>query len=221
MIVREGLRRMYAEGDDVCYYLTVGNEPYEMPEMPAGVEHDILKGLYRLSGAEHKRGAAIKLLGSGAILNEVREAQRMLRETFDVDCEVWGAPSYQQLHREGLEVERWNLLHPGSEARLPHARRCFGDDPKSLVVAASDYVKALPHTIRDWVPGRFVALGTDGFGRSEGRAALRDWFEVDARHVAWATLSALHRDDRFDKRRLTAARKKLEIDPDKADAYSL
>jgi pyruvate dehydrogenase E1 component len=236
VILQEGIRRMYVESEDVCFYITVENEAYPMPEMPGDVREGILRGLYRFReapGAKPSgRGARsskrsskekpgettpVKLLGSGAILNEVIRAQQLLADDYGVQAEVWAVTSYQQLHREALDVERWNRLNSGSKPRTPYVRRCLGDDERALVVAASDYVKALPYSIRAWAPGAFVGLGCDGFGRSESRSALRDYFEVDARHVAFATLAALQRRGELDAKTLERARSRLAIDPDKPD----
>ena len=136
---------------------------------------------------------------------------------FGVDSEVWAVTSYQQLHREALAVERENRLRGAAQPRASHVEQCLGSDPETLVVAASDYTKALPCSIRAWTPGRLVSLGTDGFGRSDGRAALRDYFEVDARHVVWATLDALERRGDIDRKTLERAMKRLEVDPRKPD----
>ncbi|MHC4218706.1 MAG: pyruvate dehydrogenase (acetyl-transferring), homodimeric type [Planctomycetota bacterium] len=217
VILQEGIRRLCVEQEDLCYYLTVGNEPYAMPAMPPESRDGILKGLYRFKASGGKGVAGVKLLGSGAIMNEVLAAQELLASDYGIKCEVWSATSYQQLHREGLEVERWNRLHPGETPRVPYARQCLGTDDGTLVVAASDYTKALPLSICQWAPANFVALGTDGFGRSEGRAALREYFEVDARHVAYATLEALARKGRISAEQLRDAARKLAIDPGKAD----
>jgi pyruvate dehydrogenase E1 component len=215
VVVREGIRRMYVEQEPLCYYLTVGNEPYPMPPMPEGAEQGILKGLYRYESAADEQAPPTRLLGSGAIMNEVLKARRMLDGDFGVPSEVWAATSYQQLHRDALEVERWNRLHPREPARVPWVRQCLGSDADAVVVAASDFTKTLPASIAPWLDGSFVALGTDGFGRSDGRAALRDHFEVDARHVAWATLQALARVGRFPEERLEQAGLTLGIAPDK------
>jgi pyruvate dehydrogenase E1 component len=188
-----------------------------MPAMPPESRDGILKGLYRLKAGGGKGVAAVKLLGSGAIMNEVLAAQELLANDYGIKSEAWSVTSYQQLHREGLEVERWNRLHPGEEPRVPYARQCLGADDETLVVATSDYTKALPLSIRQWAPANFVALGTDGFGRSEGRAALREYFEVDARHVAYATLEALARKGQISAEQLRDAARKLHIDPNKSD----
>jgi len=219
VIIEEGLRRMYVEGENICYYLTVGNEPYVMPEMPEGTREGILRGAYRYHGTPGAGDASdLKLLGSGAIMNEVLEAQRILHQDYGVESEAWSVTSYQQLFRDGLEMTRLNRLQPDEQPRVPYVAECFGGDSDGLVVAASDYVKALPYSIREWISGDFVGLGTDGFGLSEGRTALRDWFEVDARHVAYATLEALARRGRFDRAKLAQAAKKLNIDASKPDA---
>jgi len=213
-IVKEGLRRMYVEQEGICYYLTVGNEPYAMPSMPKGCEEGILKGAYPFRRTSKKKAAeAVKLLGSGAILNEVLRAQEYLHAEHGVESEAWSVTSYQQLFREGLDVRRTNRLNPTAEPETSYVEDCFGRQPEGLTVAASDYMKALPFSIRDWVAGDFVGLGTDGFGRSEGRTALRDHFEVDWRHVAWGTLAAMFRRGEIDESKLNQAAKKLEIDP--------
>jgi pyruvate dehydrogenase E1 component len=215
VLLDEGIRRMYVAQEDVCYYLTVENEPYAMPPMPLGVRDGILRGLYRYNSTGGGDAGRLKLLGSGPILNQVLAAQQRLHADWGVESEVWAATSYQQLHREALEVERANRLATEGESRRPYVTTCLGDDPETLVVAASDWVRALPCSIAPWLPGSFVALGTDGFGRSDGRAALRDYFEVDARHVAWAVLRGLARQGRFSAARLRKARAALEIDPAK------
>jgi pyruvate dehydrogenase E1 component len=220
VILQEGLRRMYEAQENVCYYLTVENEPYAMPAMPPDARDGILKGLYRLNTGKTRKSAGVagvKLLGSGAIMNEVLKAQKILAKDYGIEAEAWSATSYQQLHREGLDVERWNRLNPAKKPKTPYVRKCLGNGDETLVVAASDYTKALPLSVRQWAPANFVALGTDGFGRSEGRAALREYFEVDARHVAWATLEALARMGKFEAEQLKAAAKQLDIDSGKAD----
>ncbi len=203
VVMQEGIRRMHVVGEDVCYYLTVGNETYEMPAMPTGAQEGILRGLYRFESAGPSP-APVQVIGSGAIMNEVLKARELLAK-WGVASDAWVATSYQQLHRQGLAVEQWNRQHPDEPERLTYVRECLGSDPTTLVVAASDYMKTLPHTIRQWMPGTFVALGTDGFGLSEDRASLRDHFEVDARHIAWATIEALARRGDFPVSRLAAA----------------
>jgi pyruvate dehydrogenase E1 component len=217
VIVQDGLRRMFVEQQDVCFYLTVANEPYAMPPMPAGVRDDILRGAYRFrTVGDETHARAIKLLGSGAILNQVLEAQRLLHDDYGIASEAWSVTSYQQLFRDAVDVARWNRLHPAEEPRVAHVTRCFGVDDTGLVVAASDYLKALPYSLRDWIRGDFVGLGTDGFGRSESRAALRDHFEVDARHVAWAVIESRVRRGAARRELLERAMRDLRVDPEKA-----
>lgn len=220
VIIQDGIRRMYAEGEDVFYYITVGNENYAMPPMPAGkgVREGILRGMYRFRPApdgENLRHRA-QLLGSGAILNEALKAQVLLAETFGVAADVWSVTSYKELRNDGMAAERWNLLHPGAKPRKPWVTRLLekGEGP---VVAASDYVKMLPDSISRWVPGGLVSLGTDGFGRSESRGALRDFFEVDHRFIALAALRALAERGAIGFDEVKAAMKSLKISPNKPD----
>jgi len=218
VIVRDGIRRMYEEREPVFYYLTVGNEPYVQPAMPDDVEEGILKGLYKFKAtAKPKKGQPrIHLFGSGAILREALKAQEILAEQFKVAANVWSATSYNQLRREALACERWNLLHPGEEPRVPYVADVLEKEPWPIV-ATSDYMKALPHQISPWVPNGLYALGTDGFGRSEARAQLRDYFEIDARYVALAALQQLAAQGKFDRAKLAAAAKSLGIAADKPD----
>jgi pyruvate dehydrogenase E1 component len=217
VILRDGIRRLCVDQEDLCYYLTVGNEPYPMPSMPEDAEAGILKGLYRFRSTSGAAAPRVKLLGSGAIMNQVLAAQDLLANDYGIDSEVWSATSYQQLHRDGMSVERWNRLHPDEEPKIAYACQCLGEDDDTLVVAASDYMKALPLSIRHWAPARFVALGTDGFGCSEGRDALRQHFEVDARHIAYAALEGLARANKVGAEELRRAVKDLDIDPEKSD----
>jgi pyruvate dehydrogenase E1 component len=207
---------MYGDGEAVFYYLTVMNEQYEMPPMPEGAEAGIIKGLYRFrSGQDGKAKARAQLLGSGAILNEVVKAQELLAG-YGVSADVWSATSYNELYREAHRAERWNLWHPGKSPRVPYVAECLAKTP-GVVVAASDYLKSQPDMISRWVGRPMTTLGTDGFGRSEDRASLRQHFEVDARHIAAATLSALGRAGDVEPSVVTKAFKALEIDPDKVE----
>jgi pyruvate dehydrogenase E1 component len=184
--------------------------------MPQGAQEGILRGAYPFRTVGDAASArAIKLLGSGAILNQVLEAQRLLHDDYGIASEAWSVTSYQQLFREAVAVARWNRLHPQEPARVAHVTRCFGGDDAWLVVAASDYLKALPYSLRDWIRGDFVGLGTDGFGRSESRSDLRDYFEVDARHIAWAVLESRVRRGGAGPELLERAMRELEIDPEK------
>jgi len=215
-IIEDGIARMYGDGEAIFYYLTVMNEQYEMPPMPEGVRDGIIKGLYRFRTAPNaKASARAQLIGSGAILNEVIKAQGLL-EKYGVAADVWSATSYNELYRDAHRAERWNLLHPGETARVPYVTECLAGT-KGVVVAASDYLKSQPDMIARWVGRPVVTLGTDGFGRSEDRTSLRDFFEVDARHIAATTLSTLARDKQVDLKVVTQAFKDLEINPEKVD----
>jgi pyruvate dehydrogenase E1 component len=215
VIIEEGIRRMYREGESIFYYITVMNEQYEMPAMPDGVREGILKGLYRFRASEKKPGQPrAHLLGSGAILNEAIKAQQILADQYKVAADVWSVTSYQELYRDAHAVERWNRLHSGEKPRIPYVTQCLGDS-EGVIVAASDYVKALPDAIDRWLPRRLVSLGTDGFGRSESRASLRDFFEVDAKSIVFATLKALADDGAIDQGVVQKAVIALGINPDK------
>ncbi len=215
VIVEDGIRRMYQRQESVFYYLTVMNEPYEQPAMPAGAREGILKGLYRFRPApDAKAKLRAQLFGSGAILNEVVGAQQILQEKFGVSADVWSVTSYGELYRDGFAADRWNRLHPTGKPRVPYVTQAVAGAP-GVFVAASDYLKALPYMIDRWLPHRFAALGTDGFGRSDGRAALRDFFEVDARHIALTTLAELMRDGQIEPKVVARAIKELDIDPEK------
>ena len=221
VIIREGIRRMYVEQEDVFYYLTVENDIYAMPEMPAGVEEGILKGMYKFKPSAKKR-APLKahLFGSGAIINSALKAQRILEEKYQVSADVWCITSYKALHRDALDAERWNRLHPGEDPRLSYIEQCLAKE-RGVYVMASDYVKALPESIARWFPNPPVALGTDGFGRSETREALRDHFEVDYRFIALGALSALAREGQIEYDAVVQAMKDLKIDPAKPNPIYL
>src|SRR5499426_513996 len=215
VIIEEGIRRMYVKGESIFYYITVMNEQYEMLPMPEGSREGILKGLYKLrASGKAKAKARAQLLGSGAILNEVLKAQQILEDKYGVAADVWSVTSYQELYREGHATDRWNRMHPGEKPRVPYVTQCLAGTEGSIV-AASDYVKALPDSIDQWTGRRVASLGTDGFGRSEGRAALRDFFEVDAKHIVLATLGELAREKQIQPDALQKAVKDLGINPDK------
>jgi pyruvate dehydrogenase E1 component len=216
VIVREGLRRMLEEGENLIYYLTIMNEFYRMPPKPEGADAGILKGIYRFRPASGKDARAkTHLLGSGTILNEALKAQELLESDFGVAADVWSVTSYKNLYWDAIETERWNLLHPQERPKRSYLETQLADE-KGVFVAASDYLKALPGSIAKWVPGPMVLLGTDGYGRSDSRSALRDFFEVDARHIAFASLGALARAKRVKPAVVEKARRQLEIDPGKA-----
>src|ERR1700736_3814471 len=219
IIIQDGIRRMYVNGESIFYYLTVTNEPLPMPEMPKGenIRDGVLKGLYPFK-ASGKTDAKLRaqLLGSGTIMFEVLKAQQILEEKYDVAADVWSVTSYKQLYRDPNDCERWNMLHPTSDAKVPYVTRTL-QGAAGPFIAASDYMKVLPESLGKWVPGQLVSLGTDGFGRSEGRAALRDFFEVDAKHIVLATLVALAREKQIGPDVLKKAVQELGINPEKAN----
>jgi pyruvate dehydrogenase E1 component len=218
-IVEDGIKRMYIDGQDCFYYITVMNEQYDMPAMPSGkdIKDGIIKGLYPFSPAAAKDVKKAKhraqLLGSGTILNEVVKAQAMLAD-YGVAADVWSATSYNELYRDGHAAERWNRLHPTEPQKVPYVTECLGKT-EGVVVAASDYLKSQPDMISRWVGRPMVTLGTDGFGRSEDRESLRNFFEVDARYVVVATLSALQQQGEIDGKVVAKAIKDLGINADK------
>jgi pyruvate dehydrogenase E1 component len=217
VIIEDGIRRMYVDQESIFYYLTVMNEQYAMPAMPEGSREGILKGMYRFRATSKPQAARrAQLFGSGAILPEVIKAQEILESSYDVGADVWSVTSYGELYRDGHASERWNLLHPGQAPRVPYVAACLKDAP-GVFVAASDYVKALPDSIDRWLPRPLTSLGTDGFGRSENRASLRDFFEVDHRYVVLATLTALAREGRVEPSAIEQAIKAFDINPEKSD----
>jgi pyruvate dehydrogenase E1 component len=224
IIVREGMRRMFEAGEDVMYYITLYNEKYQMPPMPEGAAEGVIRGAYKLKPAtpqpDKKDASAprskVALLGSGPILREALRAQQILADNYSVAADVWSVTSYKELRREALDVARWNMLHPTAPPRKSYVEQML-NDPECVYVAASDYLKALPGLIARWVPGGLVALGTDGFGRSDSRAALRRHFEVDAECITLAALWQLAQRGDIKPARVEQAIKDLGIDPDKAN----
>ncbi len=219
VIIQDGIKRMYVDQESVFYYLTVTNEPLAMPAMPEGtdVREGILKGIYRFRMST-KKDAKLRaqLFGSGTIMYEVLKAQQILEEKYGVAADVWSVTSYKQLYRDGNDCDRWNMLHPGETPRVPFVSQAL-KDALGVLVAASDYMKVLPESIAQWLPRPLVALGTDGFGRSESRASLRDFFEVDAKHIVLATLTALLREKQVKPDLVQKAVKELGINPGKAN----
>jgi pyruvate dehydrogenase E1 component len=219
VIIQDGIRRMYQEREDRFYYITVYNEDYEMPEMPAGCEEGIVRGLYRFR-ASPKDPAAAHLFGSGPILNEALKAQSILAEKYDVSTDVWSVTSYNELRREALHTERWNRLHPADPARKPYIQTAL-EGVTGAIVAASDYMKVVPDQLSPWLPNRLVTLGTDGFGRSDNRQHLRRFFEISSEAVVAAALSRLARDGKFDPAGAAQAIRDLGLDPESADPSTL
>ena len=209
VILQDGIRRMYQEGEDVFYYVTMYNEDYAMPAMPDGVHDGIVRGIYRFQAAAEK--ATAQLFGSGPILKEVVKAQGILAEKYGVHADVWSVTSYTELRREALDVQRWNRLHPAQPEKVPYLLEALqgADGP---IIAASDYMKVMPDSLAPWLSSRMVSLGTDGFGRSDNREHLRRHFEVNAESIVGATLSRLARDGKFDQAQAAKALEELGLD---------
>ena len=217
VIIRDGIRRMYQEQESIFYYLSVGNENYAMPQMPYDVKDRIIKGMYKFRPSANKDlPAKAQLFGSGAIINQVIKAQEVLEKDYRIAADIWSVTSYNELRRNGLTAERHNMLNPTKDPEVPYVTQMLKDEG-DVFVFASDNMKALPDGIAKWVPGPMVALGTDGFGRSESRAALRDFFEIDARHIVYATLGVLHKQGKIGSDIVKKATKDLSIDPTKSD----
>ncbi len=219
VVLQDGIRRMYEKGEDIFYYLTLYNENYPMPAMPAGVEEGILRGLYKLRPGERKGSspsATVHLFGSGPILRQVLRAQEILAERYGVCADVWSATSYKELRRDALDCERWNLLHPTEPPRRSYLERILAEE-NGVFIAASDYMKAVPDMIARWVPGGLHPLGTDGFGRSDTRPALRRLFEVDAECITVAALYQLMNRGERKPEDVQRAIEELGINPDKAN----
>ncbi|TVS18518.1 MAG: pyruvate dehydrogenase (acetyl-transferring), homodimeric type [Gammaproteobacteria bacterium] len=223
VIIHDGMRRMVVEQQDVFYYVTVMNENYVQPEMPANSADGIIRGLYRLeadSGTARAGSKAVQLLGSGTILLEVRAAAEILREKYGVAVDVWSATSFNELRRDGLAADRWNLLHPEEEPRVPYVTDCLGA-VEAPVIAATDYMKAFADQIREWVPHPYRVLGTDGYGRSDTREKLRHFFEVDRRFIVVAALKSLADRQIIPATDVSAAIAHFGIDPEKPDPVTV
>jgi pyruvate dehydrogenase E1 component len=218
VIIQDGLRRMYEAQEDVYYYITVMNENYAHPPMPEGAEKGILRGMYLFSEgkAEKKGQPKVQLLGSGTILREVIAGAELLAKDFGVSADIWSVTSFNELRRDGVEAVRWNMLHPEKEARAPYVEQCLRERV-GPVIAATDYMKTYADQIRAFLPspGRYTVLGTDGFGRSDTRRALRSFFEVDRHHVAVAALKALADQEALPHKKVSEAIKQYGVDPDK------
>jgi pyruvate dehydrogenase E1 component len=211
VIVQDGLRRMLSD-EDVFYYITLMNENYRHPAMPTGSQEGIVRGMYPLRSSARTRGPRVQLLGSGTILNEVLAAAELLESDFKVAADVWSVTSFSELRRDGIEVERWNMLHPLEKSRQAYVGKCLADR-RGPVVASTDYVRAVADQIRQWVPNRYRVLGTDGFGRSDLRKTLRRFFEVDRHYVAVAALKELADEGAINADRVQEAIVRYGIDP--------
>ena len=219
IIIQDGLKRMYVENESIFYYISVYNGNYVMPAMPEGVEEGILKGIYQLQKTQVDDAAVPvrpQLFGSGPILQCVLEAQQILAEKYRIATDVWSVTSYSELCREARATQRWNRLHPEQEPRQSYLEQVLSevDGP---IIASSDNVRLVPDQVRDWISGTYITLGTDGFGRSDTREALRHHFEIDAAFVAYTTLVGLVDDGHLSRSVLTQALRDLKIDPEKVD----
>ncbi len=220
-IVQDGMRRMLQAQEDVFYYVTVMNENYAHPAMPQGAEEGILKGMYRLRQSQaDKPNAVAQLLGSGAILREVLAAADLLENDWQIGADVWSVTSFTELRRDGMSVERDNRYNPDRDPRLSWVEQCL-NDTSGPVIASTDYMRTVADLIRTWVPRRYITLGTDGFGRSDTREKLRDFFEVDRHHVVIATLTALADEGSIDRKKVTEAIKKYGIQTDRPNPWDV
>jgi pyruvate dehydrogenase E1 component len=220
VVIQDGLRRMVQDQEDVYYYLTVMNENYEHPSMPEGAEADIVKGMYSLRKGAESNGPRVQLLGSGTILNEVIAAAKLLKDDWGVEADLWSCPSFTELARDGQEVDRQNLLNPLAEPKVSHVARLL-KGAQGPVIASTDYVRAFSEQIRAFVPGRYVTLGTDGYGRSDTREALRHFFEVDRYWVTVTALKALADEGTIDRSKVAQALEKYKLDPAKPNPMSV
>ncbi len=209
------MKKMYADGENIFYYITILNENYHHPALPEGVEEGICRGMYSLRQAPQAKGKGrkprVQLMGSGAILREVIAAAELLEQDFGVAADVWSVTSFTELRRDGIEVERWNRLHPASERKTSYVEQCL-EGREGPVIAATDFMRAFAEQIRAFVPGRYLTLGTDGFGRSDTRDRLRRFFEVDRQHVAVAALKALADEGAVPASKVTEAIKRYDLD---------
>ncbi len=219
VIVQDGMRRMYQEQENIFYYITCMNENYPHPAMPAGVAQGILNGMYLLQiGGRGK--VRVTLFGSGTILREVQAAAELLEKDFGVPADVFSVTSFSELRRNALETERWNLLHPADARRRNYIEQALADRDGPFI-AATDYMKTVPDQIRQWIPGRYAVLGTDGYGRSDARAELRRFFEVDRHYVVVAALKALADEGKIEKQTVVQAMQTFGIDPEKPNPLSV
>ncbi len=223
VIVEDGLKRMYQDQENIFYYITVMNENYIQPSRKINkkLKEGIIRGLYKYEASKKKNAKLqAQLMGSGAILNKVIAAKKILEEKYNVATTVWSVTSYKELHQDALRIERQNMFHPGKAVKSAFITETL-KDAKGVFVAASDYVKALPESIARWIPGPFFSLGTDGFGRSDGRRHLRDFFEVDERYIVLATLHLLYKEGNLNATMVKKAMKEMDIDPDKISPMDL
>jgi pyruvate dehydrogenase E1 component len=220
VIIHHGLKRMYVDGEDVYYYITMMNENYAHPPMPEGAEEGIISGMYLFQEGDRSAKRRVQLLGSGTILREAIAAADLLKRDWHVAADVWSAPGITQLCRDGRDAERWNMLHPDAEPRQSYVVSCL-EDHQGPVIAATDYIRTYPEQIRPFVPRPYYTLGTDGFGRSDTRDNLRQFFEVDRRWITVMALKALADQGEVEKKTVAEAIEKYRIDPDKPNPITV
>jgi len=220
VIIQDGVRRMYGEGENCFYYISTMNENYQHPELPEGAEEGIVRGMYLLKKGAESSSDRVQLMGGGSILVEVEKAAEMLKNDWGVEADVWSMTSVNEVYRDAKSADRWNLLHPEKPAKVPYITKLLSgmEGPK---VIATDYIHAYAEQLRSFIPGTFTVLGTDGFGRSDTREKLRDHFEVDSRYICVAALSSLVKDGKVEKSKVVDAMNKYGIDPEKSDPISL
>jgi len=211
VIVHWGMKEMVERDKDVVFYLTLENENYKHPPMPKNIEDDIVKGLYKIRGTKNPK---VRILGSGPLMREALEAARLLKNDWDVDPGIWNVTSFSELRREAEETERWNLMHPKEEQKQSHLEKSLSKN-RVPTVAVSDYVKMVSEQIAPYVPGPYYALGTDGFGRSETREALRRFFEVDRYYIVLAAIRALANENKIEMSTVEKVMNKYNLDPEK------
>jgi pyruvate dehydrogenase E1 component len=216
VIIQNGLYRMYEKMDSVFYYITVMNENYVQPDMPVGVEEGIIKGMYLLKQAKEKSKLHVQLMGSGTILREVIKAAELLMKDYAISSDIWSITSFNELRRDGLSVERYNAMHPKDKKQESYVTAQL-KERQGPVIAATDYMRIYADQIRPYVPGCYVTLGTDGYGRSDTRERLRHFFEVDAKYIVLAALNALVTENALDESKIVDALSRYNINPDKLD----
>jgi pyruvate dehydrogenase E1 component len=220
VVIQHGMKRMYVDQDNVFYYITAMNENYSHPGMPEGAEEGIIKGLYLFRKGNHKKKLRVNLMGSGSIFREVIAAAELLENDFKVSADIWGVTSFNELRRDALDCERWNMLHPEVQGKVPYISKAL-DNHHEPYIAATDYIRSYPDQVRQWIPGSYTVLGTDGYGRSDTRAALRRHFEVDRYYVAVAALKALADQDKISADTVTQAMDKYKINADRSNPIDL
>jgi pyruvate dehydrogenase E1 component len=220
VIVQDGLRRMFQEGENKFYYITTMNENYVQPDMPQGVEEGIIQGMYQLKSSTLDSELRVRLLGGGTILREVEAAAAILESDYQVAADIFSLTSVNELQREGKSVQRWNLLHPEETPRESYVSRLLGETG-GPVVAATDYIKLYADQIREFIPGSYSVLGTDGFGRSDTRKKLREFFEVSREYIVIAALKALADEGQIEPALVSTAINSLGIEPDREDPFTL